>query len=194
MNYHLQNGLIPDCLLQHEKRTLPDGTNILGSVGVPVDDGAPVCFNATIPDVPHPCHLYNWVAANSVCPEGWRLPSMEEWSEMIHDVGSHGTWCFNGDPNNVSKALSAPNGWQLSEIPGTPGYHRNENNVSGLGLLPAGVVDQGVSSLQTCNGFYWTSSELNSTVGYHYTVYYDKTSVTLNLNNKSRAHSVRCVK
>jgi uncharacterized protein (TIGR02145 family) len=31
--------------------------------------------------------LYSWQAALDACPEGWRLPSVDEWQEMIDSLG-----------------------------------------------------------------------------------------------------------
>ena len=28
--------------------------------------------------------LYNWQAANSICPDGWHLPDCDEWSQMFY--------------------------------------------------------------------------------------------------------------
>jgi uncharacterized protein (TIGR02145 family) len=32
--------------------------------------------------------LYSWQAALDACPEGWRLPSVQEWQQMIDSLGS----------------------------------------------------------------------------------------------------------
>jgi|GEM_PF-979373 len=32
-------------------------------------------------------YYYNWTTANSACPEGWHLPSVQEWEELTESVG-----------------------------------------------------------------------------------------------------------
>lgn len=36
-------------------------------------------------------YLYDWEAANNVCPPGWRLPSVDDWRTLIDYVGSNYT-------------------------------------------------------------------------------------------------------
>ncbi len=33
--------------------------------------------------------LYTWEAAKKACPPGWRLPSDEDWTELIEHLGGH---------------------------------------------------------------------------------------------------------
>jgi hypothetical protein len=46
--------------------------------------------------------LYNWEAANRVCPPGWHLPSKKEWDVLIMEVG---------DLSTAGTKLKAKNGW-----------------------------------------------------------------------------------
>ena len=32
-------------------------------------------------------YLYDWLAANHVCPVGWHLPSEDEWMKLINYLG-----------------------------------------------------------------------------------------------------------
>jgi uncharacterized protein (TIGR02145 family) len=42
--------------------------------------------------------LYNWQASLDACPEGWRLPSVVDWQEMIDSMGG-----MNAYPELLSK-------------------------------------------------------------------------------------------
>lgn len=50
--------------------------------------------------------LYTWKAAMENCPDGWHLPSDEEWGELINFVDAH-----NGD-EGVGTSLKSTNGWK----------------------------------------------------------------------------------
>jgi uncharacterized protein (TIGR02145 family) len=45
--------------------------------------------------------LYDWETAIIVCPVGWHLPSREEWTKLIDEVG-----------NNAGKKLKSTSGWK----------------------------------------------------------------------------------
>lgn len=50
--------------------------------------------------------LYTWKAAMENCPDGWHLPSDDEWGELINFVDAH-----NGD-EGVGTSLKLTNGWK----------------------------------------------------------------------------------
>jgi uncharacterized protein (TIGR02145 family) len=68
--------------------------------------------------------LYNWEAAKRACPEGWHLPSRDEWSnlESIVDSSIGGTW--------RAERLKATSGWYENGN-GTDNY--------GFSALPGGL-------------------------------------------------------
>lgn len=39
--------------------------------------------------------LYTWHAAVETCPEGWKLPSLQDWQEMIDSFGNESTAISN---------------------------------------------------------------------------------------------------
>lgn len=67
-------------------------------------------------------HLYSWDEAMKVCPDGWSLPSKEEWEELIKSVG-------DGSAEKAGKALKTNSGWK-NDGNGTDEY--------GFSALPAG--------------------------------------------------------
>jgi uncharacterized protein (TIGR02145 family) len=69
--------------------------------------------------------LYNWYAVNDprgLAPEGWHIPSDEEWSKLIDFLGgednagikmkSFSGWNKNGNGNNESGFNGLPGGWR----------------------------------------------------------------------------------
>ena len=55
--------------------------------------------------------LYGWYAAMEICPQGWHLPSVTEWTQMLNYVKSQSEyWCGNNS-NYIAKALASETGW-----------------------------------------------------------------------------------
>lgn len=102
--------------------------------------------------------LYMWDDAISACPEGWHLPSDDEWKILeMHlgmsqnDADSEGY--REGDVGSKMKSIS---GWD----------YLNGTNSSGFSALPGGSsYYQGFANLGTL-GFFWTATESSSTEGY----------------------------
>jgi uncharacterized protein (TIGR02145 family) len=65
-------------------------------------------------------HLYRWEDTKNLCPDGWSLPSKEEWEELIESVGG---------AKKAGKALKTISGWEENGN-GTDSY--------GFSALPAG--------------------------------------------------------
>jgi len=61
--------------------------------------------------------LYNWDAAMSACPSGWRLPSATEWDALENFIKNDGLVDAGWEGN----ALKATRGWNCG-VPGTDNY------------------------------------------------------------------------
>jgi uncharacterized protein (TIGR02145 family) len=96
--------------------------------------------------------LYNWETAKEVCPSGWHLPSEDEWKTLINVAG--------GD--EAGKNLKAANGWNSDgEDSG------NGTDDYGFSALPGGIGDSdGSFSDVGYDGYWWSSSECNSSIAY----------------------------
>ncbi len=64
--------------------------------------------------------FYTWQQAQDACPEGWQLPTLEQWEELIGHLG---------DKLQTAAALKSTSGWQ---------HGQNGNNNSGFNAQPAG--------------------------------------------------------
>jgi len=123
--------------------------------------------------------LYDWKTAVDACPDGWHLPSDEEWQELID---------FAGGDDIAGKKLRAKNGWgsnngtddyDFSALPGGFGY--SSNNV--LFFLQSGKYSN-----------WWSVTEFNGYSAFERNMYYDKDNVVRKDSDKNYLQSIRCVK
>ena len=85
--------------------------------------------------------LYVWNAAMSACPNGWKLPSDEEWDDLAEAVGGRLV---------AGKLLKATSGWSVDD--GTDEY--------GFSALPGGRRGKDGVFVSVGNyGSWWTSYE-----------------------------------
>ncbi len=85
--------------------------------------------------------LYNYQAAMMACPDGYHLPSVEEWATLIDWATNNGyTWDGSGDAGKVNKAFCSKTAWNgNSDIEGTPGGTKiTDNNALGMTIHPSG--------------------------------------------------------
>ena len=122
-----------------------------------------------------------------VCPEGWHLPSKDEWNALEKLVADS---LFGGRKNSVGYALKSASGWK--KYKGKPG---NGSDAFGFGALPAGYRD-GNETFGSVLGhaYFWHATESGAYSAYfRYLNYYD-TDLVMSGNFKDKAMSVRCVK
>ena len=125
--------------------------------------------------------LYNWYAIMGIhdeaslndaslrkefAPEGWRVPSNEDWSNLESFLISNG---YNYDNtttgNKIAKAMAArPSdypqglyGWHTSNKVGTPANEPNTNNSSGFNLFPTMYRAQSVFFGSFC-AYIWSNT------------------------------------
>lgn len=136
--------------------------------------------------------LYNWPAAQSVCPDGWHLPSSDEWASLEQTLGADLQFCYEGNPTMIAKALAIRNRWKSSSTPGSPGYYQMYNNTSGFAAVPFGKYSGDFIDVQYTANF-WLSDSFNDSIAHSRTLSYDKSEVTSGYNKKNVGLSVRCV-
>jgi uncharacterized protein (TIGR02145 family) len=137
--------------------------------------------------------LYNWPAAQSVCPDGWHLPSSEEWASLEQTLGADPQFCYEGEPSNIAKSLAVRNKWQNSSIPGTPGHHQMYNNTSEFAAVPFGKYSGDFIDVKYTANF-WLSDSFNDSIASSRTISYDKPTVNSGYHKKNVGLSVRCVR
>lgn len=131
------------------------------------------------PSDTNPRRLYNGEAANNICPSGWHLPSDLEWNVLIDYLG--GEEVAGGKMKEVGTAhWSYPNS--------------GATNSSGFTALPGGVFQMGSYDQQGDNGYYWSSTEINSDEAIYRCLTHTSSKVIRDTCDKKIFFSVRCVK
>lgn len=124
--------------------------------------------------------LYNWTAALNACPNGWHLPSDDEWTELTDYLGSEtvagGKLKETGTTHWISPNTSATNESGFTALPG--GERKNDGTFDRLGN----------------NGFWWTVDDYNSTSKWSRIIYNRSGEVGRFYDNNKLGLSVRCVK
>ncbi len=134
----------------------------------------------------------SWPAANTSptwtvnpCPSGWRLPTLAEF-QALHDgsIPVGGTWVAAGVKNSVNGRYYGPNSATCNVL---------DRNMTGCIFLPAvGYRLDGTLSYQSDYGWYWSSTQANTTSSYRWEFYSGNSSLTY--SHKSFGFSIRCVK
>lgn len=140
------------------------------------------CYN----DEPEYCkllgRLYNWTAAKDVCPDGWHLPSYDEWKVLESKFGGQ---------IMAGQYLKAQAG-SLSN---------NGDDEFGFSALPAGgrFIDDSehdkVNYLYLGdNAFFWSSTPENDDYAYRMNIPYSSNTTNIRSIKKKYGHYVRCVR
>jgi uncharacterized protein (TIGR02145 family) len=132
------------------------------------------CFN----DDPVNCaeygRLYNWATAMEACPDGWHLPSNDEWTTLITYAGG------------TTTKLKATSGWKSNG---------NSTDEFGFAALPGGY-SSGNSSFYIGTRGYWynaTEDENNSDRAYLQIMDSELGNAIGSYLNKVIMASVRCL-
>lgn len=119
--------------------------------------------------------LYTFESAQEACPEGWRLPTKNEWDRLIAEIGQ-----------NPGNKMKKKNVW---------GYITPASNDVCFSATPSGYknLNNGVFTTQDFFAFWWTSSS-NSEGVIAKSISYDNAVVIEDTFLGERALSVRCIK
>ena len=129
-----------------------------------------------------------------VCPEGFHVPSDEEYmtlemalgmsEEEANNTGNRGT-------NEGSKLASNAYLWNDGNL-----VNNSEFGSSGFNGLPGGYRNyyNGSYYFISLNGYFWSSSERSSNKAWDRLLYYGSSNVYRNYFNKQNGFSVRCVR
>jgi len=152
------------------------------------------CYNNNEANCDTYGRLYNWATAmnlpascysnscseqiqpnhKGICPEGWHIPSNDEWGKLVEAVGGSSV---------AGKKLKAENGWDS-----------NGTNEFGFSALPGGDgYSDGSFYYVGYYGLWWSASEDYSSNAYGRGMGYDYEGVYYLNNLKSYLYSVRCL-
>ncbi len=126
-------------------------------------------------------HCTTAYPVRGVCPEGWHLPTKNEWNTLSTAVGGQTT------PGKVLKSTS---GWYTDDV-----YHGNGTDAFSFSALPAGYrIYTGHYDLAGYYAYFWSSTARDSRNAYNVYLYYNHDYMDLDYSDKRRGFSVRCVK
>ncbi len=121
--------------------------------------------------------FYTWSDAQSVCPEGWHLPSQTEWETLYSEVGGK---------NTVGLTMKSKTGWN---------DNGNGHDLYGFSILPAGhMMSGGGFGSDGSGAYFWSSTTIAGGGGYGLIFFGDNDDVLANGQGKTFGNSVRCVK
>ena len=116
--------------------------------------------------------LYNWYAVMGIhdtdpntpnkefAPEGWHLPSDEEWTTLQnHLIGNGYNYDGTTEGNKIAKAMASTTGWGNNTVDGAPGNNQSINNSSGFNALPVGWRNLAQFSPEGEINGYWSSND-----------------------------------
>ncbi len=140
--------------------------------------------------------LYNWYAVNdnrNIAPEGWHVPTDEEWKELEMYLG------MSESDANATGWRGTDEGSKLKEIGTTHWNSPNTGatNESGFSALPGGSRGwDGPYNFIGFQAYLWSSSDLNTTEAVGRTLDYDSSGIYVSPDGygKEDGFSVRCIK
>jgi len=141
-------------------------------------------------------NLYNFAAVDDdrgVCPAGWHVPSDEEFIELEMELGMSellaNSTGYRGTDEG-SKLAGSSDLWNDGDLD-----NNSEFGTSGFNVLPAGYRNgsNGFYFSMGNFGYFWSSSEDDSSYAWYRVLSYNYSSVYRNFNYKPYGFSVRCL-
>jgi uncharacterized protein (TIGR02145 family) len=125
--------------------------------------------------------LYNYysVISGKLCPEGWHIPSRDDWQQLRNVLGD-----------------TLTGGGKLKEV-GTLHWktpNTGADNSTGFSALPSGIryFDGTFNSVSYFTSF-WSSTEYNDNKGWYLSLYFSDAIAGMNKSSKKNGFSVRCI-
>ena len=149
--------------------------------------------------------FYNWQAASrglhskeepsnvqGVCPDGWHLPSKEEWEILIQHVNTADKYTLHQNKLFIGKSLAAQSGWLSVPDTFAIGSSSEQNNLTGFSAVPAGGYFDGPAEQGIVAGF-WSSTLTNYGTAYYFYLHSYQPYASMNAYDQRDGRSVRCV-
>jgi uncharacterized protein (TIGR02145 family) len=144
--------------------------------------------------------LYNWyttIDPNGLCPTGWHVPTLDEWTELTNYIG--GTGSPYGQQLKSCRQVNSPLGGAC-ETNDHPRFNFNEwhhgTDEYGFSGLPCGWRSPNGSIYAYIGeyGYWWASTEESSIGAWSYQLSYGAGFLIVQGGSKKYGLSVRCVK
>ena len=119
--------------------------------------------------------LYTMNAAHEACPNGWRLPSEEDFKALVKAAGGK---------KSAGKKLKSKSGWKK---------RGNGSDALGFSALPVGKAYYGRFDEGGERAYFWSSSYFEY-MGYYLSMKNNQSSANVDYFGEDYALSIRCVK
>lgn len=145
-NSNVSYGSLSDNRDGHERvyKTVKIGTQTWMAENLnympPSSAGETFCARDSINDCFSSALLYSWTAAQNACPDGWHLPTMEDFEILFKEVGE----------SKASLKLRSTNGWNFDGN-GTDDY--------GFSAFPMGLKSENIFSSTGTFAYFWSADE-----------------------------------
>lgn len=126
--------------------------------------------------------IYNWytvIDSRNVCPNGWHVPSLQEWNTLINALG--GEMVAGGKLKSTGL-----DHWSL--------FNEQATNESGFSCLPGGISSSEANTFFLGeNAYFWTTSVVNAFVVSGIRMNSTDGSVSEIQNPRTEGMSIRCI-
>jgi len=128
------------------------------------------------------CEFYSWKSALSVCPEGWHLPTDQEWKQLAYYTAqqSGATEKTGDDYENLGEYLKSTSGWA---------YNGNGTDHYGFSGLPSDYRSPGGYKF---SGTWWSATEKSGSAAWGRHLRFNNDYFQRNFYNKEHKMTVRC--
>ena len=132
---------------------------------------------------------YNWYAAVRVCPEGWHLPTDDEWTQLTDYL------CHKYGERHLAKVLASSTGWEAKGV-----LHETFSDTIGFAVYPIGcedfnwLWDYWYKSGKGLGAFFWSASSSDEWNAWCRSLNYYDTDVFRYAEDKDKGFSVRCLR
>lgn len=134
------------------------------------------CYNDNSENCKTYGRLYTWEAAANACPEGFHLPSKDEWNLLLKSIG---------DRDEAGLLLKSNNGWD---------YQGNGSNNYKFSVLPAGYGDSEDFSDIGVSASFWSTYVSSKTHAHNLRFNANNTYALWGRSSIKYSYSVRCIK
>jgi uncharacterized protein (TIGR02145 family) len=124
-------------------------------------------------------YLYTWTAATKACPDGWRLPSMQDWWFLSNGLGG------DGEAGGKLKQ-EGTSSWKSPNTGAT--------NSSGFTALPSGRNGDRAREYIGTTTCFWTNVDDDDVTSWCGALYSSRGDLALYPVEKKNGFSVRCIK